>query len=72
MPVRIEDDVAADRRLRNTGRHIATARNVDTAPRVAVSVADPADPYRFLSVTSDTEEATTQGARDHIDTVAER
>lgn len=33
---------------------------------------DPENPYRFLSVTDEVKETTTEGAREHIDTLAER
>lgn len=47
-------------------------RNVVEDPTVAVSVTDPDNPYRFLSVTGEVEEVTTEGAREHIDVLAER
>jgi hypothetical protein len=33
---------------------------------------DPDDPYRYLSVTGEVEEITTDGAREHIDELARR
>jgi hypothetical protein len=33
---------------------------------------DPDNPYRFLSVFGDVDEITTEGAREHIDTLAQR
>ena len=33
---------------------------------------DPENPYRFLSVTGEVEETTTEGAREHIDVLAQR
>jgi len=71
-PVWIDYDADADRLLVNTERHRRKARNVDENPAVAVSMTDPDNPYRFLSVTGEVEDVTTDGAREHIDELAER
>lgn len=71
-PVWIDYDADADRLLVNTERHRRKARNVENDPRVAVSMTDPENPYRFLSVTGEVEAVTTEGAREHIDALARR
>lgn len=71
-PVWIDYDDGADRLLVNTERERRKARNAAEDPRVAVSVTDPADPYRYLSVTGEVEAITAEGARDHIDQLTRR
>jgi PPOX class probable F420-dependent enzyme len=71
-PVWIDYDPDADRLLVNTERGRRKEKNVRNDPRVAVSMTDPDNPYRMLSVTGTVEEITTDGARDHIDELAER
>jgi len=64
-----EDD---DRLLINTERGRRKARNVANNPSVGVSMIDPDNPYRNLSVIGEVEEITTEGAREHIDKLAHR
>ena len=71
-PVWIDYDPDDDRILVNTERHRRKTRNVESNPAVAVSMTDPENPYRFLSVTGEVEMITTEGAREHIDELAER
>jgi PPOX class probable F420-dependent enzyme len=71
-PVWIDYDADDNRLLVNTERHRRKARNVSEDPTVAVSMTGPEDPYRFLSVTGEVDEMTTEGAREHIDELAER
>jgi PPOX class probable F420-dependent enzyme len=71
-PVWVDYDVDDDRLLVNTERHRRKAKNVAEDPRVAASMVDPEDPYRFLSVTGEVEEMTTEGAREHIEELAHR
>lgn len=71
-PVWIDYDHETDRLLVNTERGRRKEKNVRNDPRVAVSMTDPDNPYRMLSVTGAVEEITTDGARDHIDELAER
>lgn len=71
-PVWIDYDVDANRVLVNTERHRRKARNVAENPAVAVSMTDPEDPYRYLSVSGEVEEVTTEGAREHADELAAR
>lgn len=71
-PVWIDYDPEDDRILVNTERHRRKARNVESEPAVAVSMTDPENPYRYLSVTGEVDEVTTEGAREHIDELAGR
>ncbi len=71
-PVWIDYDAGADRLLVNTERHRQKARNAERDPRVAVSMTDPENAYRFLSVTGQVVESTTDGAREHIDDLTSR
>ncbi|AGB32975.1 putative F420-dependent enzyme [Natrinema pellirubrum DSM 15624] len=71
-PVWIDYDTADDRLLINTERGRQKERNVRNNPGVGVSMTDPEDPYRFLSVIGEVEEVTTDGARAHIDELARR
>jgi len=71
-PVWIGYDADDDRILVNTERGRRKAKNVERDPTVSVSMLDPDNPYRFLSVTGEVEEITTEGAREHIDELARR
>ena len=71
-PVWIDYDAEADRLLVNTERHRRKARNAAENPKVGVSMVDPEDPYRYLSVIGEVVETTTEGAREHIDELARR
>jgi len=46
--------------------------NMERDPRVAISIQDPDDPYRYVQVRGVVEEITTQGADDHIDKQAQK
>lgn len=72
VPVWIDYDADADRLVVNSDRERRKVRNAAGNPTVAVSMTDPDNPYRFLSVTGEVEEITTEGARDHIDALALR
>ncbi len=71
-PVWIDYDADDNWILVNTERHRRKARNVAQNPVVSVSMTDPDDPYRYLSVTGTVEETTTEGAREHADELAQR
>jgi len=57
--------------LVNTARGRRKERNVRRNPRVGVSVLDPDDPYRYVSVRGEAE-LTEEGAKAHIDALARR
>ena len=71
-PVWVDYDADDDRLLVNTERDRRKEKNARNDPRVAISMSDPDDPYRMLSVTGEVDEVTTEGARDHIDELAKR
>ena len=71
-PVWIDYDTEADRVLVNTERGRRKEKNVRNDPRVGISMTDPDDPYRMLSITGEVEEITTEGARKHIDELSRR
>src|SRR3954469_20460440 len=58
--------------LINTVEGFQKVRNMERDPRVAVNVADPDDPSRYFSVRGRVVDITTQGAADHIETLAQR
>ena len=57
--------------LFNTAEGRAKPRHMAHDPRVSILVVDPADQYRWVSV-SGTAEMTTEGAREQIDTLARK
>lgn len=58
--------------LVNTARGRQKDRNMQRNARVAVSLMDPANPYRYLEVRGRVEEITEQGADTHIDKMAKK
>ena len=58
--------------LVNTVEGFQKVRNMERDPRVAVNVADPDDPSRYFSVRGRVVDITTQGAADHIESLAQR
>ena len=71
-PVWIDYDEDDDRVLVNTERGRRKDRNLRENPSVGVSMTDPDDPYRRLSIIGTVDELTTEGAREHIDELARR
>jgi PPOX class probable F420-dependent enzyme len=47
-------------------------RNIRRDPRVALSIQDPDNPYRYLEVRGKVSEITQSGADDHIDSLAKK
>jgi PPOX class probable F420-dependent enzyme len=47
-------------------------RNVRRDPRVALTISDPENPYRYLEIRGRVEEITEQGAAHHIDKMAKK
>lgn len=58
--------------LVNTARNRRKERNVRENPKVGLSVTDPDDPYRYVSIRGEVAEVTTDGAVEHIDELARR
>lgn len=58
--------------LINTVDGFQKARNVQRDPRVAVAVADPNHPTHYYSIRGHVSNATTDGAAEHIENLAQR
>lgn len=71
-PVWIDHDAETDRLLVNTERGRRKEKNVREDRRVAVSMTDPDNPYRMLSVRGTVAAITSEGAREHIDELTQR
>jgi PPOX class probable F420-dependent enzyme len=56
----------------NTARGRVKAKNLAREPRVALSIADPENPYRYLGVQGRVVEMTEQGGDAHIDKMAKK
>jgi len=65
-------DTDGEQILVNTVQGFQKARNVERDPRVAVTVSDPANPSRYFAVRGRVTRATTDGAAEHIETLAQR
>lgn len=71
-PVWVDYDADRDRVLFNTARGRLKVRNLERTPKIGVSMTDPDDPYRFVSVRGEVEAIIEDGAVDHIDELARR
>ena len=71
-PVWIDYDSASNRVLVNTERDRQKEVNVRRNPKVGLSMTDPDDPYRRLSIMGEVDGITTEGARNHIDELSRR
>jgi PPOX class probable F420-dependent enzyme len=58
--------------LVNTVRDNRKDKNVRTDPRLTLAIADPENPYRYLSIRGEVIERREDGAREHLDRLAER
>lgn len=58
--------------LVNTARNRQKERNVRQNEKVGVSIPDPEDPYRYLSIRGEVEDVTADGAVEHIDELTRR
>jgi PPOX class probable F420-dependent enzyme len=56
----------------NTARGRVKAKNLAREPRVAVSIADPENPYRYLGIQGRVVEMTENGGDAHIDKMAKK
>jgi PPOX class probable F420-dependent enzyme len=56
----------------NTARGRVKDKNLAREPRVAVSIADPENPYRYLGIQGRVVEMTEKGADAHIDKMAKK
>jgi PPOX class probable F420-dependent enzyme len=71
-PVWIDYDPDGNRVLVNTAKGRQKHVNVRNDPRVGVSMTDPDDPYRALSVIGEVDGFTEKGAAEHIDALERR
>jgi PPOX class probable F420-dependent enzyme len=71
-PVWVDYDVEDGYIEFNTARGRRKERNVQSNPRVGVSMLDPEDSYRFCSAWGEVAEITSDGAVEHIDALARR
>lgn len=60
-------DIDAEHILINTATGRVKDKNMSKRPQIALCIADPNDPYRYLQVRGKVVERTTDGAEDHID-----
>ena len=58
--------------LFNSARGRQKERNLHRDPRLALSILDPDNPYRYIEVRGRVIEVTEQGADDHIDRLAKK
>jgi PPOX class probable F420-dependent enzyme len=56
----------------NTAKGRTKARNMEPGSRVALSIIDPANPYRYLQVRGKVSRVTEEGAIPHIDSLAKK
>lgn len=71
-PVWVDYDVDAEELLVNTARGRQKERNAREDPKVGVSMTDPDDSYRFVSVRGRVVDITEEGAVEHIDALTQR
>jgi len=65
-------DLEGDEILINTALGRVKARHLASDPRVAISIADPADPYNVVALRGTVTRFTTEGANDDIDRLAKK
>ena len=56
----------------NTARGRTKERNMTDRPRIALAILDPTNPYRYLQIRETEIESTEEGARQHIDRLAQK
>ncbi len=65
-------DLEGDRVIINSARGRQKDRNLKRDPRVALSIIDPDNPYRYLEIRGKVVEITEKGADQHIDSMAKK
>ena len=58
--------------LINSARGRVKDLNMRREPRVALMIVDPKDPYRYIQIRGKVVEITSQGAREHINTLSKK
>jgi len=71
-PVWVDYDPKTEHLQINTERHRQKVKNIERDPSVGVSLTDPDDPYRHISVKGSVENIHTDGATEHIDELSQR
>jgi PPOX class probable F420-dependent enzyme len=71
-PTWVDADDEYEHVLINTARTRRKERNVRKNPNVGLSIIDPDDPYRYLSLWGEVVELTEEGAEEHIDALAQQ
>ncbi|MET0486621.1 MAG: PPOX class F420-dependent oxidoreductase [Candidatus Rokuibacteriota bacterium] len=56
----------------NTARGRVKTNNLERSPRIALSIQDPENPYRYIQVRGRVTEVTEKGADAHIDALAKK
>lgn len=56
----------------NTARGRTKDRNLTARPQLAMTILDPEDPYRYMQIRGSVAAVTEEGAREHIDRLAEK
>ncbi len=69
-PVWVDRD--GDTVLVNTAKGRQKDKNIQRDPRVAVTLIDPENPYRYIEVRGRVVEMTEKGAKEHIDKMAKK
>ncbi len=65
-------DTAGDKIRVNTAKGRVKARTMKEGARVALSIMDPDNPYRYMQLRGTVTRATTEGADAHIDSLAKK
>ena len=65
-------DTDGEHVLINTVDGFQKIKNIARDPRVAVNVADPADPFRYYAVRGEVIASTTEGGVEHIEALSQR
>ncbi len=71
-PVWIDYDADIDRVLVNTAKGRQKHVNVQSDPRIGVSLTDPENPYRAISLYGEVDTLTEENAAEHIDSLEKR
>lgn len=58
--------------LVNSAKGRVKDRNMEARPQVGISIQDPENPYRFISIRGRVVEIVEEGAREHIDALSKR
>ena len=56
----------------NTARGRVKTQNLERSPKIALSIQDPENPYRYIQVRGRVVEVTEKGADEHIDALAKK